>query len=182
MGRLEHNTVAVRLPAGGVLLAWDQPTSRRGVRQVVLRAGVVDDDAVEVFGFGLCLLLACALHDVTDRPFGFVDHHRPGVGWDWAHAGVIAADGRFLDVQGARRPAEVFAATRHAMGDCPHALRLTRVEDPAGLYRKVGLPCTTSPGWWHAEFGPVGTAAILQLAYDVVARHGNPDTPPAARL
>ncbi|GAA4198648.1 hypothetical protein [Actinocatenispora rupis] len=147
----------------------NRPTQRRGLRSVVLRPGVVDDDVREAFSWGLCHLLACALHEITGWPFGVLEQSYATGAWSWVHAAVITPDGLLLDVHGARHWREAEAERRHFGGE----FRLVNVPTFAELYRMFGLPDGTPDTWWRGEFSDPGPAAIMRLARDVASRHAS---------
>jgi hypothetical protein len=98
-----------------------------------LTPGVIDGEAVAYFGYGACALLAVELHRITGWAPAVVcvdDHTRDGGGW--VHAGVLAPDGRFVDIHGARDRQRVVAdwashagARVQPLGDEPELLAFT---------------------------------------------------------
>ncbi|NAS22507.1 hypothetical protein GT755_12520 [Herbidospora sp. NEAU-GS84] len=96
-----------RLAAGRLLtdvsitLTMDEPSCRYGWKEFWIRPGVINEDAVELFGFAKCFYLAAAMHELVGWPLGMVDQLVNGE-WMWAHAGVVTPDGRFLDIHGDR--------------------------------------------------------------------------------
>ena len=157
--------VALR-PGAPVELTFNGPTQRRGLRSVVLRPGVIDDDVREAFSWRYCHLLACALHEITGWPFGVMEQRQTSGRWRWVHAAVVTPAGLLLDVNGVRdwREAE---AERASFGG---PFRLTHVNTVAPLYRMFGLPEFTPDSWWRGEFSGAGTPAIVRLAHDLLDR------------
>ena len=51
------------------------PTRRLGLTTAAL-GPVPDEAAIEVFDWGYCHILACALHDLTGWPFGVAEQYR----------------------------------------------------------------------------------------------------------
>lgn len=93
------------------------PTTRKAQDAFALRPGVADEEAVELFAYGYCTLLAGALHDRSgwelaaiehpDGPLAEEDEPDPWTRARWTHVGVITPDGRFLDIHGPRPVDEV---------------------------------------------------------------------------
>lgn len=93
------------------------PTTRRNLTTVKLTLAVVDDEAVELFAYGYCVLLAGAMFERSGwqraaiaHPDGPLTEDQEPDRWlraRWTHVGLITPDGRFLDINGARPVDEV---------------------------------------------------------------------------
>ncbi|WP_433465375.1 hypothetical protein [Spirillospora sp. CA-128828] len=154
-----------------VTLNLSKPTCRKDWVQVTLRPGVIDDQAIEVFGFSLCAQLACALHEETGWPMLGVENQfstgrravgsrfsvrsvlrrrRPGDYWLWSHVGVQTPCGRFLDIQGARTCAEVQREWSALENGAPS--RTVVLPTFADLRRWTQLPSGTPDSWWEEDW------------------------------
>ncbi|MEV0661600.1 hypothetical protein ACIBI3_05570 [Actinomadura luteofluorescens] len=163
-----------------VTLNLSHPTCRKGLTQVTLRPGLIDDQAIEVFGFSMCALLACALHEETGWPIlgvetqlptgrkangsrfsvrGIRRRRRPAGCWGWSHVGVQTPCGRFLDIQGARTCAEAQREWSALENDAP--ARTVVLSTFTDLRRWMKLPFGTRNSWWKRDWSsdsPVSVA------------------------
>ncbi|QWF80457.1 hypothetical protein [Amycolatopsis sp. CA-230715] len=121
--------------------------------------GVVDSEARELFQWGYCHLLACAIHEVTGWVFGVVEgiSRRTG-GWTWVHMGVLTPGGDFLDIDG------IHPVTAPRLAFQPDPWRIRALPDFPAFCRTVGLAADTPLAWWRGEFNEVGTRVIAEFA------------------
>ncbi|MGI5292842.1 hypothetical protein ACQEVF_57360 [Nonomuraea polychroma] len=89
-------------------------TRRHGWSRVRLTLGVCDQQAIELFGWGRCWMLAGAIHDLTGWPYAAVEETLPQGGNRLTHVGVLTPAGAFLDIFGQRSVAEVVRSFRPA--------------------------------------------------------------------
>lgn len=93
------------------------PTTRRRQSTIKLTIGVADDEAVELFAYGFCVLLAGAMFDRSgwqraaiahpDGPQTAEEEPDQWLRARWTHVGLMTPDGRFLDIHGPRPVDEV---------------------------------------------------------------------------
>ncbi|WP_339155741.1 hypothetical protein [Actinomadura luteofluorescens] len=143
-----------------VTLVVQPPTACKGWAEVTLRPGVIDDQALEVFGFSMCTLLACALHEKTGWPMLGIKIQQLGGfrGWKrttaWWHVGVQTPCGRFLDIKGvrtcveAKSEAALFVDSK-GVPRCAEA-KMVRLPTFTRLWWWMGVP-GFSPSWWKRE-------------------------------
>ncbi|GAA5045519.1 hypothetical protein HNP84_002609 [Thermocatellispora tengchongensis] len=146
MSRYPHlDRAAAGRPFGEVevVFAPAKPTTRRGLTRVVLRPGVIDDNADEFFAWGYCWLLAAALREATGWPFGLVERRRADA-WEWTHVGVITPGGSFLDIRGYHDRTALAADLEAAYG-LPTRIRVGTFAD---LCQAMRIPKDTQPDWW----------------------------------
>lgn len=101
-------------------------TARKGITVAQISPVRITEDALEWYGYGYCHVLAGALHEVSGWPLAIVI--RPdslGQVDRLVHVGVMAPDGRFVDVAGARSHDEVL---RQYAEYGPAEIRETTVE------------------------------------------------------
>ena len=134
-------------------LRLQQPTTRRCLNTVVLRAdGVIDDQAREFFGYLKCHLLACALHEATGWPLTVLDYLHPIGEWRWGHLGVTTPAGDFLDIDGPCPAGQVEDEWADFTG---YPTRTRTLPDFDAFARMVGLPDDTPLTWWRTgQFTP----------------------------
>ena len=135
------------------------------LRRVTLSAGVIDEHAGEMFRFGYCHLLTCALHELTQLPITTLDCPREG---NFLHSGVVTPDNRFWDINGRRTFDEVHASYT---GPCVPSHVLRRVTGPAAMtalfeaYTDRLLPFSVQArDWWKHVLPPVGTNLVVAFA------------------
>lgn len=135
------------------------------LRRVTLRPGVIDEHASEMFGWGYCHLLTCALHELTQWPIASVDCPEHGT---YMHSGVVTSDNTFWDIDG-RRPFEQ-VRTNYTDSCVPRHV-MSGVSGPAamaGLYPEY--TGRTLPGsvrardWWKHVLAPEGTDVVIAFA------------------
>jgi hypothetical protein len=110
-------------------------TSRQGLTEVRLHAGVVDEVAVEFFCYGGCCLLAAAMHERSGWPLMAYYVNRPDGKLAIAHLGVMTPEEEFLDVQGVRSYGDLVA-------DYGQGWRRTHT-----LAEAVALDAISADGW-----------------------------------
>ncbi|GAB3479618.1 hypothetical protein [Amycolatopsis cihanbeyliensis] len=131
-----------------------------------IRPGVVDAEARELYQWGYCHLLACAIHETTGWSFGSVEGTtRPAGRWRWIHMGVFTPSGAFLDVVGARP----VAALSTTLAFRPDPMRVQHLSTFADFCRTVGLAVDTPLSWWHSQLGEVGTRVTRTFAEHLLA-------------
>lgn len=126
------------------------PTTRRKLARVNLSPGVVDDQALEYFGYGACCLLAAAMHEQSGWDMA-VAYSRHGRDTTWNHMGVVAPDGRFLDIKGLR--------TVRSVIDQYDADGVARVTLDYATEAKA-IPA----GGWHSQSVPIVVELIRYFA------------------
>lgn len=147
------------------------PTKRRALTSVVLRPGVIDEDTIELFTFGYCYILACALHEASGWPFGCIEIYSEDDGcWRFAHIGVLAPDGRFVDVTGRWE----FKGRFGGRCDAPdYQAWMSRVADFEEFHDVFGrAPLLPSGRLWADVLSPDQAQAIRSLA-DALLRPAN---------
>jgi hypothetical protein len=156
----------------GVEFLPSEPTRRHGLSRVVLRPGVVNDDAIEFFSWGYCWLLAAALREVTGWPYGLVERQRPD-GWEWTHVGVITPTGRMLDIQGDHDVNGLTAAFRLGYG-MPARIRSG---GHSALREAMRMAADTAPDWWKGTLGaPILLDVVRHFAATLLSQL--PTSPP----
>ncbi|MEQ4724995.1 hypothetical protein [Nonomuraea sp. B19D2] len=139
--------------------------SLHGQKEFRLRPGVVDADAVELFGFAQSHRLAAAMHERTGWPFALVEQHVNGV-WKWAHVGVVTPAGRMLDIHGLREVAEVERQTSDTYGPLARVRQLSTLDD----LRDVTAPNPHLADWTADVNGEAGVEIIALLADTLIAK------------
>ena len=127
-----------------------QPTGRRQLTCVELRPGRIDDQALEVFNYSQCAVLASALHDETGWPLLGIESRCPAGCWHWRHVGVRTPCGRFLDINGVRDYAEAERAWSEFLEGAP--VRTVELPTITAFNRWIGMP-ESSESWWKFEWG-----------------------------
>ncbi|ACZ92018.1 hypothetical protein [Streptosporangium roseum] len=94
-------------------IGFERPTYH-GHTELTVRPGVIDEAAIELYGYSQCHILARSMHRRTRWSFGvveLVDSRR------WAHLGVLTPAGHFLDIEGVRPVDQVVAEflLRHSL-------------------------------------------------------------------
>jgi hypothetical protein len=152
------------LAAGGPLadveitITIERP-SHHGQSEFRIRPGVIDADAVELFGFAQCILLASAMHERTGWPFALVEQLVDGT-WTWAHVGVSTPTGRMLDIHGHR---EVYEVERQMAADFNLPARVRVLPTPDALAAVVS-PGASARDWRFDITTPVGVEVVAVLA------------------
>jgi hypothetical protein len=146
------------------------PTRRRGLTTVSL-GPVPDEVAREVFDWGYCHILACALHEITGWAFSVVEQYRYDLGaWTWVHAGVLVPDSALLlDIHGTRSWPEVERGYTHFGGP----FRIRSVTSVREFYASIGYPADTPPGWWRDQLTGEAGEAVRRLARYLVDAAGH---------
>lgn len=151
------------------------PTRRLGLTAATLGL-VPDETAIEVFDWGYCHILACALHEITGWPFGIVEQYRHDRGaWTWVHAGVLVPGSTLLlDIHGTRPWPGVERGYVHFGGP----FRMRGVTSVREFYVSIGYPADTAPGWWRDQLTGDAGKAVCRLARHLVdaAGHAVPAT------
>lgn len=140
-----------------ISFSFDPPTSRRGLSEIKLHPGRVDEMAREFFGYGGCCLLAGAMHAVSGWSLltfkravdGRILHH--------VHMGVETPDGEFLDITGPRS----YASVRDEYGD-----GWTQF---VTLDEAVAMGAILAEGW-DAGLSPIPREAVLFFARELVTQ------------
>lgn len=135
------------------------------LRRITLRPGLIDAHASEMFRFGYCHLLSCALHEITGLPIVGLDCPDHG---QYLHSGVVTSDNTFWDIHGPRPVEQV--RTSYTDPCVPHHV-IRSVNGPAAMaclfieYTDRPLP-TSIPerDWWQHVLPPEGTRAVIALA------------------
>ncbi|MDR8415058.1 hypothetical protein MTP10_40805 [Nonomuraea sp. 3-1Str] len=138
--------------------------SFHGQTEFRLRPGVIDADAVELFGFAQCHRLAAAIHERTRWSFALVEQYIDEA-WKWAHCGVLTPTGKMLDIHGLREVAEVEREMSELYGP---VARVRVVSTPADL-RDVIAPGTPIGAWTDDITGQAGVEVIALLADTLIA-------------
>lgn len=155
-------------PATPVPIDLAFPTQRRSLTRVVLRPGVVDEDARELFSFGYCHLLAAALYERTGWPLVVIEQAKPSLGgaWGWAHVGILTPAGLFLDIDGATSQFEI---ERDWQRYGP-SVRLRVLDTLTEFHCALGLPADTPGSWWRDQIStPAAIEAIRSIADRLLA-------------
>lgn len=141
------------MAAQPVRVTLPEPTQLHGLTSVTLLAGVIDSDAQEMFGWGYCHLLACALVEHTGWRPAVVEQWMPGAtAWTWCHAAVVPTQhpGSLLDIYGLRPASAVLSMVGQYSGTPCRV----RVLDTVGeLHTVFGLPPDTPSTWWRGQAG-----------------------------
>jgi hypothetical protein len=145
-----------------VSITLERP-SYHGRTEFTLWPGVVDADAIELFGFAKCHVLASAMHDRTGWRFGVLDQLVGGV-WKWAHAGVVTPGGLFLDIHGAREIAEVVDRLQADYG--PRA-RISTYASYEDYHAATASDPPVVP--WTDLINPLGVELVRYFASHLVA-------------
>ncbi|MEV4753007.1 hypothetical protein AB0K21_42250 [Streptosporangium sp. NPDC049248] len=87
-------------------ISFERPTYH-GFRELKVRPGVIDDAAVELYGYSQCHLLGRAMHKRSGWPIALVELAEPP--HRWVHVGVFTPAGRVLDIHGVRTVDQVVA-------------------------------------------------------------------------
>lgn len=148
-----------------VVITISKP-SVHGQSEFRLRFGVINDDAIELFGFAKCHLLAAALHERTGWPFALVEQLIDNV-WTWAHAGVITPDRRMLDIHGVRTLADVEAGMLREYG---HIARVRVLPSQVELVRVVTGRNEEVQHWAAGISTLVGVDIVLSAVETLLAQ------------
>jgi hypothetical protein len=151
-------------PAGSLTIQLKYPTANLGLTELTLTPGLVDGQAREMFLYSQCQLLALALSERTGWPLQVAEQNLPSGQWSWAHAGVRAPSGLWLDIKGPREGKDV---TRWLQSwGLPVRLRLL---SGATWQETFGLPAGTPLSWWRSRITDGGgSAPASTLGADVV--------------
>jgi hypothetical protein len=141
-----------------ITVALERP-SFHGRSEFQIRPGVIDADAIELFGFSQCIPLAHAMHDATGWSFTLVEQFVDGV-WKWAHVGVLTPAGRMLDIHGRR---EVFEVERQMAVDFNIPARVRVLPTPEALAAVIS-PGASARDWRFDITTPVGVEVVAVLA------------------
>lgn len=139
-----------------VVITISKP-SVHGQSEFRLRFGVINDDAIELFGFAKCHLLASALHERTGWSFALVEQLIDNA-WEWAHVGVITPDGRMLDIHGVHTLGDVEAGMLREYG---HIARVRVLPSQADLVRVVTGRAEEARHWAAGISSLVGVDIVL---------------------
>ncbi|WP_068929336.1 hypothetical protein [Planobispora rosea] len=153
-------------PLGHLALTIDlgRPTYH-GRTQVTVRPGVVDAEAIELFGYAHCHRLAWAMHQRTGWPFGVVEQDDlPG---RWVHVGLLTPTGTFLDIHGLRPVAQVVADIRAEHG---LDVRVRAVDTPEELFSIIASSGERTAEEWLAELCPLSAEVIAVFADVLITR------------
>jgi hypothetical protein len=112
-----------------IVVELDTP-SQHGWTRFTIRPGVVDADAVELYGYSKCHLLAGAVNALTGWRMCLIRQLREGV-WRWAHAGCVDASALFHDIHGPRNLDEVVEGVTEEYGLDADALVFDTFEECA---------------------------------------------------
>src|SRR5690606_21434218 len=112
-----------------IVVELDTP-SQHGWTRFTIRPGVVDADAVELYGYSKCHLLAGAVNALTGWRMCLIRPRRGGV-WGWAHAGCVDASALFHDIHGPRNLDEVVEGVTEEYGLDADALVFDTFEECA---------------------------------------------------
>lgn len=123
------------------------PTANLGLTELRVTPGVIDAAALELYLYGQCQVLALALHEQTGWPLWVAEQQHPSGTWTWAHVGVQAPDGRWLDILGQRAGHEVISWLEQ--WGPPARLRL--LGDLAEWHVMLGRPASTPASWWRTR-------------------------------
>jgi len=84
---------------------------------------VIDSEAIGIFGFGHCAILAWELHKVTGLPLAVFDskHESPYAGWS-GHVALRLAPDLFLDIEGVMSKRDIHERYRNALQEEPRVL------------------------------------------------------------
>ncbi|GAA3702477.1 hypothetical protein GCM10022224_080370 [Nonomuraea antimicrobica] len=147
-----------------VIIKLEKP-SFHGQTEFRLRPGVVDADAIELFGFAQCHRLAAAMHERTGWPFALVQQLVDGV-WKWAHVGVFTPGGRMLDIHGPREVAEVERQMNDTYGPPARVRSLDTLAD----LRDAIAPTNGLANWKDDINGAAGVEIVMLLADTLIAK------------
>ncbi|MEU7895572.1 hypothetical protein AB0B45_22295 [Nonomuraea sp. NPDC049152] len=92
--------------------------SFHGQSTFVIRPGVIDADALELFGFAECMFLAAAVAERIGCGFALIERYHASDGWKPTHVAAHLPDGLLLDIDGHRTLDHVLADVR-AIGPWP---------------------------------------------------------------
>ena len=134
------------------------PCTSRGVTSLTLRPGVIDEAAVEAYGFSQCKTLAGALADRLGGGFLVVERYEAEDGWRASHYAALTPDGLAVDIHGRRSIAAVVEQVRES-GPWPlrHRTAATWAEADPGR----SVTWTGAIGALEAEVARTMAAAVL---------------------
>lgn len=112
-----------------------------GRTELTVHPGVIDGDAIELYGFCQCALLAGAVAERTGEPLLAIERYQDSDGWQFTHMAAIT-DGLALDIHGLRSVPAVLA---HMGSYGPWPLRHRLVDSWAEL-----SPCI-APLWTDVD-------------------------------
>ncbi|MEV0146327.1 MULTISPECIES: hypothetical protein [unclassified Nonomuraea] len=92
--------------------------SFHGQSAFVIRPGVIDADAVELFGFAQCMYLAGAIAERVGCGHALIERYSDDDGWQPTHVAAFLPDGLVLDIDG-HRPMEQVLADLRTLGPWP---------------------------------------------------------------
>ena len=92
-----------------------------GSRGANITLGVVDSEAINLYGYGFCTLLALTIHRKTGLPLVLFTTKYENNSWS-GHATVQLPDGTLLDIQGVRTVKEIQEEYRFTVGPTVHTL------------------------------------------------------------
>jgi hypothetical protein len=141
-----------------ITIATERP-SFHGQSEFRIRPGVIDADAIELFGFAQCIVLASAMHERTGWSFALVEQLVDSE-WKWAHVGVFTPVGRVLDIHGCREVGEV---EREMLDEHGHLARV-RVLPTLEELAEVVSPGHSPRDWRFDITTPVGVEVVTVLA------------------
>ncbi|MFC3986632.1 hypothetical protein [Streptosporangium jomthongense] len=140
-----------------VVIRLSTPTARRGLTELTVTPGLVDDHARELFLFAQCQMLALAIHERTGWPLWVAEQQLPTGAWSWAHVGVQTPDGRWLDIEGPRDSQQVLSW----LGRWGLAVR-RRLLGLADWHVLLGRPADTPATWWRTQILTPESVALVE--------------------
>lgn len=150
---------------GQLRIELDEPTlagwaTRGGYRQVILTAGTIDAQALELLGGHQCHRLAGALNFLTGWDIATFDIRRTHEGaWLATHSAVRTCDGDLLDIHG-RAGLDTQLARYSANHQYEIRHRIVQVENMPGDVMTQIDHLRGDRLWW-TDCGPLGLLAIL---------------------
>ncbi|MFF5115030.1 hypothetical protein [Streptosporangium sp. NPDC000509] len=141
-----------------------------GHTELTVRPGVVDDAAIELYGYGECAVLARAMHLRTGWPLALVETVERI--YRWAHVGVLTPAGHLLDIHGNRSLQQVQADFKRE-----HGLRVTTCPLPTLnlLFDVIGEREETRRGWIDGSAIAPLTAELAGVFADLLIAQAQAD-------
>jgi hypothetical protein len=128
------------------------PTPDLGLTEIRVTPGVIDDMARELFLYGMCHVLAMAIHEQTGWELAVAERQGPAGDWAWCHLGVHCPKDwpHFLDIEGRREPGEITRWLQQPprRGN-PVRMRCLSL---AGWHEVIGAPAGAPASWWRTLF------------------------------
>ncbi|WP_431897299.1 hypothetical protein [Nonomuraea sp. bgisy101] len=130
-----------------------------GQTTLTIHPGVIDAEAIELYGHSQCAVLAGAIAERTGWPLLLIERYHDSDGWQPTHAAALTDDGLALDIYGPRAIADVLL---HISGYGSWPLRhrfLNTWQELSGGYTAAWTEATDALG---IEIGRVFASVLVE--------------------